>query len=143
MIALIDRLASYAARESENEDPEEKRKQEEEAAKRLAERVKGARARGKDTEETEKAVPQEAGEWAGGESADPVKNGGSAANGDEEKKDKADDGGNEKVEETQDTEEEKKKFRGIPDDVKLFEVFWHQVVELIKVSPDEHRGKSS
>lgn len=27
-----------------------------------------------------------------------------------------------------------RKFRGIPEDVKLFEVFWHQVVELIKVS---------
>lgn len=26
-----------------------------------------------------------------------------------------------------------KKFRGIPEDVKLFEVFWQQVVELIKV----------
>lgn len=25
------------------------------------------------------------------------------------------------------------KFRGIPHDVKLFEVFWHQIVELIKV----------
>lgn len=27
-----------------------------------------------------------------------------------------------------------KKFRGIPENVKLFEVFWHQVVELIKVT---------
>lgn len=27
-----------------------------------------------------------------------------------------------------------RKFRGIPEDVKLFEVFWHQIVELIKVS---------
>ena len=26
-----------------------------------------------------------------------------------------------------------KKFRGIPENVKLFEVFWQQVVELIKV----------
>ena len=26
-----------------------------------------------------------------------------------------------------------KKFRGIPENVELFEVFWHQVVELIKV----------
>ena len=26
-----------------------------------------------------------------------------------------------------------KKFRGVPEDVKLFEVFWQQVVELIKV----------
>jgi vacuolar protein sorting-associated protein 35 len=29
-----------------------------------------------------------------------------------------------------------KRFRGIPEDVKLFEVFWHQVVELIKARPD-------
>ncbi|KAG9088275.1 Vacuolar protein sorting-associated protein 35, partial [Ceratobasidium sp. 392] len=29
-----------------------------------------------------------------------------------------------------------KKFRGIPEDVKLFEVFWQQVVELIKARPD-------
>jgi vacuolar protein sorting-associated protein 35 len=27
-----------------------------------------------------------------------------------------------------------KKFRGIPEDVKLFEVFWQQVVQLIRVS---------
>lgn len=27
-----------------------------------------------------------------------------------------------------------KKFRGVPEDVQLFEVFWKQVVELIKVS---------
>lgn len=27
-----------------------------------------------------------------------------------------------------------KKFRGVPEDVQLFEVFWRQVVELIKVS---------
>lgn len=26
-----------------------------------------------------------------------------------------------------------KKFRGVPEDVQLFEVFWKQVVELIKV----------
>jgi hypothetical protein len=28
-----------------------------------------------------------------------------------------------------------RKFRGVPEDVQLFEVFWRQVVELIKVSP--------
>jgi vacuolar protein sorting-associated protein 35 len=26
-----------------------------------------------------------------------------------------------------------KKYRGIPEDVKLFEVFWHQVTQLVKV----------
>lgn len=40
VIALIDRLAAYAAREAENEDPEETKRQEEAAAKRLAERVR-------------------------------------------------------------------------------------------------------
>ena len=30
--------------------------------------------------------------------------------------------------------EQVKKFRGVPENVKLFEVFWHQVVELIKVN---------
>lgn len=29
-----------------------------------------------------------------------------------------------------------KRFRGVPEDVKLFEVFWKQVVELIKVRDD-------
>ena len=40
VISLIDRLAAYAAREAENEDPEETKRQEEAAAKRLAEKVK-------------------------------------------------------------------------------------------------------
>ncbi|KAL7424760.1 retromer complex subunit Vps35 [Cryptotrichosporon argae] len=94
VIALIDRLAAYAAREAENEDPEEKRKGEEDAAKRLADKVKGARGKGKAAKEGEKA------DTAGDEP-------GSA-----------------------------KKFRGIPSDVRLFEVFWQQVVELIKARPD-------
>ena len=33
-------------------------------------------------------------------------------------------------------EETIKKFRGIPESVKLFEVFWQQVVELMKVCTD-------
>ncbi|KAF7797789.1 hypothetical protein EIP86_008991 [Pleurotus ostreatoroseus] len=40
VIALIDRLAAYAAREAENEDPKETKRQEEAAARRLAEKVK-------------------------------------------------------------------------------------------------------
>lgn len=41
----------------------------------------------------------------------------------------------EKVEKGEDKGPPVKKFRGIPEDVKLFEVFWHQVVELVKVCP--------
>ena len=145
VIALIDRLASFAAREAENEDPEEKRKGEEEAAKRLAEKVKGARGKGKGVSDGEKSPspvvdrPAEAAAWGGeeveskeeeaaGSSSSPVKaeeNGESSTNGVDEV--------TKKLEEKLEIKEGSKKFRGIPEDVKLFEVFWEQVVQLIKV----------
>ncbi|CAO1634106.1 unnamed protein product [Parajaminaea phylloscopi] len=43
VIALIDRLASYAAREAENESPEEAQRQEEEVGRRLRERMRSMR----------------------------------------------------------------------------------------------------
>jgi hypothetical protein len=45
VIALIDRLATYAAQEAESEDPEETKRQEEAAARRLAKKVKVQKAR--------------------------------------------------------------------------------------------------
>src|SRR5215470_5785396 len=45
VIALIDRLAAYAAREAESENPEEVKRQEEAAARRLAEKVKIQKAK--------------------------------------------------------------------------------------------------
>lgn len=162
VIALIDRLAAFAAREAENEDPEEKKRGEEEAAKRLAERVKGARGKGKGVSEGEKSPPMtsapqppEAAEWGGGPKAteeetkpsgESKENGtadkaegdtangsgdGQAADATTTEKDKV----QEKLEEKLATKEGAKKFRGIPEDVRLFEVFWEQVVQLIKVGP--------
>ena len=46
VISLIDRLAAYAAREAENDSPEEIRRQEEEAGRRLAEKTKQMRLNG-------------------------------------------------------------------------------------------------
>ncbi|PWN53739.1 vacuolar protein sorting-associated protein 35 [Violaceomyces palustris] len=46
VIALIDRLAAYAAREAENDSPEEIRRQEEEASRRLAEKTRQMRLTG-------------------------------------------------------------------------------------------------
>jgi vacuolar protein sorting-associated protein 35 len=46
VIALIDRLAAYAAREAENDSPEEIRRQEEEAGRRLAEKTRDMRLTG-------------------------------------------------------------------------------------------------
>ncbi|CAG8480104.1 14921_t:CDS:10 [Acaulospora colombiana] len=80
VIALIDRLAAYAAREADSEPPEVIKRQEEEAARRLAEKLRKQRISAQ-----EPAV---------------------------------------------------KKFRGIPEDVKLFEVFWGQIVDLVKARPD-------
>jgi vacuolar protein sorting-associated protein 35 len=144
VIALIDRLAAFAAREAENEDPEEKKRQEEEAAKRLAERIKGARGKGKGVSEGEKPEtpkPAEAAEWAGEEPKPEVKE---EKNGEDETTPDQAQAGEEDKEETKAKRPEKepevkadkpavRKFRGIPEDVKLFEMFWEQVVQLIKV----------
>ncbi len=46
VISLIDRLAAYAAREAENDSPEEIRRQEEEAGRRLAEKTRQMRLNG-------------------------------------------------------------------------------------------------
>lgn len=116
VISLIDRLAAYAAREAENEDPEETKRQEEAAAKRLAERVRAQKERARENG-TSMMSPTSDGEhdWntipPGSTIVDEK-----AADGDPEKANGA-----------------PKRFRGIPGNVKLFEVFWHQVVELIKV----------
>jgi vacuolar protein sorting-associated protein 35 len=135
VIALIDRLAAYAAREAENESPEERKRQEEEASRRLAERVKSGKARRDSVVITDGAEDETGDGDAGGVP--------SMAETDAFKVNGTDEGHQESVdvsESTKDEDEEEpgekavKKFRGIPEDVKLFEVFWRQVVELIKVS---------
>ncbi|KAF7797675.1 hypothetical protein EIP86_008875 [Pleurotus ostreatoroseus] len=141
VIALIDRLAAYAAREAENEDPEETKRQEEAAARRLAEKVKIQKDRirqhsgvnGGSLPET--PTYEGSSEWhstvetAVTEKVPTDSEVESTVEEDEEKVDKGKE--KEKAEEPA-----VKKFRGIPENVELFEVFWHQVVELIKARPD-------
>lgn len=140
VIALIDRLAAYAAREAENENPEETKRQEEAAARRLAEKVKSQKARARANGNGVISYPStpavEASESGGWEATSPtavteksfadlsVSNGDTAAEN--------------VTSPTAEKGKEKegapvKKFRGIPENVRLFEVFWQQVVELIKV----------
>lgn len=129
--ALIDRLASYAAREAENEDPEEVRKQEEAAAKRLAEKVRRAReSNGSGISPVSPGAG--ANEWGKG-SVDGLNEDTSVR---ESVTVSVDEGKGKEKEGTP-----PKKFRGIPEDVKLFEVFWQQVVELIKVCLDDWIGE--
>ncbi|KAF9007922.1 vacuolar protein sorting-associated protein 35 [Cyathus striatus] len=146
VIALIDRLAAYAAREAESEDPDETKRQEEAAARRLAEKVKLQKARAKENASYRVASPTtptapEATAWGAPptpqtatsttasekSSTSPVSG---TLNGDvleiEEKLGKGKEKEGSPV----------RKFRGVPDNVQLFEVFWKQIVELIKARPD-------
>ncbi|KAH7907427.1 vacuolar protein sorting-associated protein 35, partial [Hygrophoropsis aurantiaca] len=133
VIALIDRLAAYAAREAESEDPEETKRQEEAAARRLAEKVKIQKARARenggyaapssDDGHTHDAwgAPQSPVAEAEKQIAELDIN---DSNGVSDEKGKEKEGS------------PVRKFRGVPENVQLFEVFWKQVVELIKARPD-------
>ena len=130
VIALIDRLAAYAAREAENEDPEETKRQEEAAAKRLADRVQQQKEklRERERQRLHRSMSSVDEAWADTPASPPspvpdVAPPDPSAYGSSSFDPALREEGKEPV----------RKFRGIPEDVRLFEVFWYQVVELIKV----------
>jgi vacuolar protein sorting-associated protein 35 len=129
VIALIDRLAAYAAREAESEDPEETKRQEEAAARRLAEKVKFQKARTRDNGVNGTVAPSEASAWGAPSTVESEKAPPAAPAVDGEKPAE----GDAETEKPVASASTVRKFRGVPEDVQLFEVFWHQVVELIKV----------
>jgi vacuolar protein sorting-associated protein 35 len=120
VIALLDKLAAYAAREAENE-----------ALQATAQPPPPTPAK-VDTEKDEKAAMQGANSPKADEAADDEK-AAASANGETEEKQESP---SKEVEKAKAPVNEVKKYRGIPEDVKLFEVFWHQVVELIRARPD-------
>ncbi|GAA5849350.1 hypothetical protein JCM3766R1_005324 [Sporobolomyces carnicolor] len=155
VIALIDRLASYAAREAENESPEERAREEEEQAKKLLARVRQQRERQRLEREarelndkfrntnlnsTAAAPPPEPEETEGwGAAVNVLPPGAASATAAEVDDGKIDGHVPRKLENGSSGmigEGTGKKYRGIPEDVKLFEVFWAQVVNLIKARPD-------
>ena len=121
VIALIDRLAAFAARESESESPEERKRGEEAAAERLAQRIKSVRQ---------------------GNPASLDHNRGYIASENISTSQGADVNTVEKPQ-IRGLEEQSaiaigdaypaSTFRGIPAQVRLFEIFWQQVVQLISV----------
>ncbi|CAK5279545.1 unnamed protein product, partial [Mycena citricolor] len=126
VIALIDRLAAYAAREAENEDPEETKKQEEAAARRLAEKVKTQKVKSRENGSSGATLAPEADTWSTpqppiGPPTESVTESAVAATASPSETESAG---------------ALKKFRGVPENVQLFEVFWQQVVELIRARPD-------
>lgn len=124
VIALIDRLAAYAAREADSETPEEIKRQEEESAKKLAEKLKKQKISGysdMDDDDDDDVDEQELNKLSLLQSEDDDQTS-------EAQPDKIKQQGNGKSDEPP-----VKRFRGIPEDVKLFEVFWGQIVDLVKV----------
>ena len=139
MIALIDRLAAYAAREAESEDPEETKRQEEAAARRLAEKVKFQKAKAREIGGYRTASPtadSDSNAWGSvpvtpqtttstveTEPSSPTSPESAAPELEEQFVSKGKEAEGAPV----------RKFRGVPENVQLFEVFWKQVVELMKV----------
>ncbi|CAH1763307.1 13377_t:CDS:10 [Entrophospora sp. SA101] len=130
VIALIDRLAAYAAREADSEPPEVIKRQEEETARRLAEKLKRQKlseySQNENDAHNELEIDENLGKKIEREEDSVDKN--------QSRETESD---NIKQEENSKSEEPViKKFRGIPEDVKLFEVFWDQIVNLVKARPD-------
>lgn len=122
VIGLMDRLSSYAARESESEPQEDRQKIEEEATARLLEKLKLS----KDEKDSDPKPKEATGNSPNGQS-----------NGDELAKQTTDEPERPQTKDSEPAEagdEETvtpRKSRGIPENVKLYEIFYVQVISLV------------
>jgi len=134
----MDRLSAYATREAQSETPEERLRKEEEAARKLMERLdvtdeSQASSRSAPGSPKEPPPPTEPYELDAPRSTDST----SSANGDD--KETAASVASEATESTKvesevaEDSEPKKPVKGIPDDVKLYEIFYEQVLNLVNV----------
>ena len=123
VIGLMDRLSAYAARESESEPQEDRKQTEEDATARLLEKLKISK---------EAKKPEVKADGAEGEQPN-----GEHVNGDEpvapqlpgvEQQTKPEEDAAEGPVNGEDTQKRK---RGIPGNVKLYEIFYEQVVNLV------------
>ncbi|EDU51601.1 vacuolar protein sorting-associated protein 35 [Pyrenophora tritici-repentis Pt-1C-BFP] len=120
VVGLMDRLSSYAQREAESESPEQRKKTEEESIAQLMEQMRIAKEN--------KAVEPEA--------APAHENGDASETSETQPSEEAsEDSAAPPSEDTAPTETdgEIQKKRGIPNNVKLFEIFHEQVQTLVKM----------
>ena len=121
VVGLMDRLSSYAQREAETESPEQRRKTEEESIAQLLEQMRIAKE--KKAAEPEPAPAQQNGDLSEAQSEA------------EETPTEASSVTAVSVADTEATETDGavEKRRGIPSNVKLFEIFHEQVQTLVKM----------
>jgi vacuolar protein sorting-associated protein 35 len=121
VVGLMDRLSQYAQREAETESPEQRKKTEEESIAQLLEQMRIAKE--KKAEEPEPAPAQQNGDSA------------EALLGEEDTATEASSTTAVSIADTEvaETDSAVEKRRGIPSNVKLFEIFHEQVQTLVKM----------
>ena len=119
----MDRLSSYAARESESEPNGDRKKTEEEAASRLLERLKISK---EPKETTQAEAPQ-----VKAPNGDQANNDEPAAKDSDAPDDQMPTQAEPAAADERSDEALLKKNRGIPENVKLYEIFYEQVTNLV------------
>lgn len=122
VIGLMDRLSAYASREAESETPEDKKKAEEEATVRLLEQLKIAKEKKPVEAPKQQNGEQQDGENPAKDDASIVTDTTAVASTSEET-----------PLEAALSDDTSKKTRGIPENVKLFEIFHEQVASLVRL----------
>lgn len=120
VIGLMDRLSAYAAREAETEGTDNKQANEQEAVTALLEKLKVT----KENAQASSPKPTENGQDANGENGETTEESTSTETPAETPSTEVTDG---------QTNGETKKSRGIPDNIKLFEIFHEQVINLVSM----------
>jgi vacuolar protein sorting-associated protein 35 len=120
VIGLMDRLSAYAAREAEAEGADNKQANEQEAVTALLEKLKVT----KESAEASNAKPAENGQDANGENGETKEESTSTDTPTDAPSTEGTDGK---------TNGEETKSRGIPDNIKLFEIFHEQVINLVSM----------
>ncbi|KAF8955537.1 Vacuolar protein sorting-associated protein 35 [Entomortierella lignicola] len=124
VIALVDRLAAHAAREADSNDDDEDDVSETPASPKQSS-TKTDDAQSEEAEANGEATPEET-EGENKTESDAAENEDKLAEEEKEEEQPAPAPKPPKI----------RKIRGIPEDVKLFEIFWGKIVELVKFRPD-------
>ncbi|KAF2645073.1 vacuolar protein sorting-associated protein 35 [Massarina eburnea CBS 473.64] len=125
VVGLMDRLSAYAQRESESESPEERKKTEEEAIANLLEQLKIQKEHKPTDPEPTSPATQQNGDSSSSDAQTSTEETSLAS--------PASAGEILPVTETTEPDGEIEKSRGIPKNVKLFEIFHEQVATLVKM----------
>jgi vacuolar protein sorting-associated protein 35 len=126
----MDRLSSYAQREAESESPEQRKKTEEESIAQLMEQMRIAKE--KKATEPESALAQQNGDAPETSESEPGAEDQSEGASTTETSTEASTNPDTENEPT-DADGDIEKRRGIPNNVKLFEIFHEQVQTLVKM----------